>query len=220
MESSIAIDYDGDGNVSGGISDEVNGLYKKLGTAIVTYGAEHQTPICYCSDSFPNWFVDTDGDGACSADEAMASNAFTSWTARLVRATYNYQMVHNDPGAFAHNAKYVIELIYDAITDLNTALVAKVDMSKANRTDVGHFDGADETFPPLRRPRIGRPPPARSCHGGEKGFRFSSSTGSGRPCTEPSERARVRHLPQQPGDRLHLDHRRPLGDLPLGRHRQ
>ena len=35
MESSIGIDYDGDGNVSGGISDEVNGLFKKLGTAIV-----------------------------------------------------------------------------------------------------------------------------------------------------------------------------------------
>ncbi len=32
MESSIGIDYDGDGNVSGGISDEVSGLFKKLGS--------------------------------------------------------------------------------------------------------------------------------------------------------------------------------------------
>ena len=98
MESSIDIDYDGDGNVSDGISGEVNGLFKKLGTAVVTYGAEHDTPICYQGSSYPYWFVDTDGDGACSAAEAMAGNAFTSWTARLVRATYNYQMVNKDPG--------------------------------------------------------------------------------------------------------------------------
>ena len=185
MESSIGIDYDGDGNVSGGISDEVNGLFKKLGTAIVNYGAEHQTPICYASGSYPYWFVDTDGDGACSADEAMAGNAFTSWTARLVRATYNYQMVNNDPGAFAHNAKYVIELLYDAITDLNTVLTAKVDMSKATRTDVGHFNGADVTF--RRFDAQGSvPADCSSCHGGEQGFRFAVQYGVGQVVPETS----------------------------------
>ena len=185
MESSIAIDYDGDGNVSGGISDEVTGLFKKLGTAIVTYGAEHQTPICYAGGSYPYWFVDTDGDGACSADEAMAGNAFTDWTARLVRATYNYQMVNNDPGAFAHNAKYVIELLYDAITDLNTVLTAKVDMSKATRTDVGHFNGADITF--RRFDAQGSvPADCSSCHGGEQGFRFAVQYGVGQVVAETS----------------------------------
>ena len=185
MESSIAIDYDGDGNVSGGISDEVNGLFKKLGTAIVNYGAEHQTPICYASGSYPYWFVDTDGDGACSADEAMAGNAFSDWTARLVRATYNYQMVNNDPGAFAHNAKYVIELLYDAITDLNTVLTVPVDMSKATRTDVGHFNGADVTF--RRFDAQGSvPADCSSCHGGQQGFRFAVQYGVGQVVQETS----------------------------------
>ena len=185
MESSIAIDYDGDGNVSGGISDEVNGLFKKLGTAIVNYGAEHQTPICYAAGSYPYWFVDTDGDGACSADEAMAGNAFTDWTARLVRATYNYQMVNNDPGAFAHNAKYVIQLLYDAITDLDTVLTAKVDLSKATRTDVGHFNGADITF--RRFDAQGSvPADCSSCHGGEQGFRFAVQYGVGQVVQETS----------------------------------
>ena len=203
MESSIAIDYDGDGNVSGGISDEVNGLFKKLGTAIVNYGAEHQTPICYAGGSYPYWFVDTDGDGACSADEAMASNAFTGWTARLVRATYNYQMVNNDPGAFAHNAKYVIELLYDAITDLNT---------RAHRQG-RHEQGDPHRRRPLRRqPTIAFrhfdaqgsvPADCSSCHGGEQGFRFYVQYGVGQVVQETSERARVRHLPQQPRDRLH-----------------
>ncbi|HTB60664.1 MAG TPA: cytochrome c3 family protein [Polyangia bacterium] len=178
MESSIDIDYDGDGNVSDGISGEVNGLFKKLGTALVTYGAEHQTPICFAGSSYPYWFVDTDGDGACSAAEAMASNAFTSWTARLVRATYNYQLVNNDPGAFAHNAKYVIQLLYDAITDLNTAVTAKVDMSLATRTDHGHFDGSDEPFRHFDA-QGSVPSDCSSCHGGEQGFRFYVQYGVG-----------------------------------------
>jgi predicted CXXCH cytochrome family protein len=185
MESSIGIDYDGDGSTAGGIYAEVSGLFAKLGTAIVTYGAERKAPICYARTTYPYWFVDTDGDGACSTAEATATNAFASWTARLVRAAYNYQMVNNDPGAFAHNAKYVIELMYDAITDLDSALVAKVDMSKANRTDVGHFNGADVTF---RRFDAQGSVPAEcsSCHGGEQGFRFSVQYGVGQVVAEPS----------------------------------
>ena len=81
---------------------------------IVQYGKEHGAPICYAADSYPYWFVDSDGDGACSAAEAVAANGFKSWTARLVRATYNFQLASKDPGAFAHNAKYVIELLHDS----------------------------------------------------------------------------------------------------------
>jgi hypothetical protein len=144
MMSSVGIDYDGDGNTSEGIYDELVGLRDKLGAAIRTYGAEHGAPICYAVNSYPYWFVDGDGNGSCSTAEAVTSNAFASWTSRLLRATYNYQMASKDPGAFAHNAKYIIELLHDSITDVNRVLVAKVDMSKATRTDVGHFNGASE----------------------------------------------------------------------------
>jgi predicted CXXCH cytochrome family protein len=185
MESSIDIDYDGDGNVSDGISGEVDGLFKKLGTAITTYGAEHKTPLCFSGSSYPYWFVDTNGDGACSASEAMANNAFGSWTARLVRAVYNYQLVNNDPGAFAHNAKYAIQLLYDAITDLNTTLAAKVDMTKATRTDVGHFDGSDEPFRYFDA-QMSVPSDCSSCHSGEQGFRFYVQYGVGQVVQEPA----------------------------------
>ena len=144
MMSSVGIDYDGDGNTSEGIYDELVGLRDKLGAAIRTYGSEHDAPICYAANSYPYWFIDGDGDGSCSTAEAVTANAFASWTARLLRATYNFQMASKDPGAFAHNAKYIIELLYDSITDVNGALVAKVDMSKATRTDFGHFNGASE----------------------------------------------------------------------------
>jgi hypothetical protein len=185
MESSIGIDYDGDGDVSGGISAEVAGLTKKLAAAITAYANQQKTPICYAGTSYPYWFADTDGDGACSATEAMASNAFANWTARLVRATYNFQLANNDPGAFAHNAKYVIELLTDSIADLNTVLAAKVDLSKAIRTDVGHFNGADVTF--RRFDAQGSvPADCSSCHGGAQGFRFAVQYGVGQVVAETS----------------------------------
>ncbi|MEO8212333.1 MAG: cytochrome c3 family protein [Myxococcales bacterium] len=171
MISSIGIDYDGDLNTTEGIYDEVIGLRTKLGGAIRTYGTEHHTPVCYSSEAYPYWFVDGDGDGTCSAEEAKASNAFKGWTARLLRATYNFQMASKDPGAFAHNAKYIIELLHDSITDLNTTLVVPVDMSRASRTDVGHFNGASEAARHWDSTEM-VDATCSACHGGQQGFRF------------------------------------------------
>jgi len=36
----------------------------------------------------------------------------------LLRAAYNYQYAMKDPGAFAHNGKYVIQALYDSLEDL------------------------------------------------------------------------------------------------------
>jgi len=179
MISSVGIDYDGDGNTSEGIYDELVGLRDKLLAAIGKYGSEHHTPVCYTADHYPYWFIDGDGDGTCSAAEAVSANAFASWTARLLRATYNFQLARKDPGAFAHNAKYIIELLFDSITDLNTTLVVKVDISKASRTDVGHFDGASEA---ARHWDSGEMVDAScsGCHGGAEGFRFFTKYGTGK----------------------------------------
>jgi hypothetical protein len=179
MESSVGIDYDGDGNTTEGIYDELVGLRDKLGTAIRTYGTERGAPICYSANDYPYWFVDGDKDGSCSKAEAVTSNAFASWTARLLRATYNFQMASKDPGAFAHNAKYIIELLYDSVTDVNTALAAKVDMTKATRTDVGHFDGASEAARHWdQNEQVDAT--CSSCHGGQDGFRFYVQFGTGK----------------------------------------
>ena len=61
-------------------------------------------------------------NGIVDEDEAKADNAFTSWTARLLEAAYNYQTSLKDPGAYAHNPKYVIQLLFDSTADLNTVL--------------------------------------------------------------------------------------------------
>jgi hypothetical protein len=63
-----------------------------------------------------------------------------------LKAAYNYQVSVKDPGAFAHGGKYIIELLYDSIEDLNGALATPIDLSEANRVDDGHFAGSEEPF--------------------------------------------------------------------------
>jgi predicted CXXCH cytochrome family protein len=178
MMSSVGIDYDGDGNTTEGIYDELVGLRDKLGAALRTYGKEHGTPLCYSATAYPYWFVDGDGDGTCSAAEAVGANGFKSWTARLLRATYNFQLASKDPGAFAHNAKYIIQLLFDAVTDVDSVLVSKVDLSRATRTDVGHFNGASEAARHWDQDEK-VDATCSSCHGGESGFRFAVQYGTG-----------------------------------------
>ncbi|MBC8133664.1 MAG: hypothetical protein H7X95_11840, partial [Deltaproteobacteria bacterium] len=116
MMSSAGRDYDGDRNTTEGIYDELIGLRGKVLAAIAQYGTEHQTPICYSVSSYPYWFADGNADGTCDATESVSANAFKGWTARLLRATYNFQLASKDPGAFAHNAKYIVQLLYDSVT--------------------------------------------------------------------------------------------------------
>ena len=35
-----------------------------------------------------------------------------------MQATYNYQYASKDPGGFAHNGKYVMQLLYDSIQSI------------------------------------------------------------------------------------------------------
>jgi predicted CXXCH cytochrome family protein len=183
MMSSVGRDYDGDGDTSGGIYDELVGLRGKTLKAVQQYGNEKHTPLCYDANTYPYWFADLDGDGACNANETQSANAFKSWTPRLMRATYNFQLAQKDPGAFAHNAKYIFELLYDSITDVNTALAMKVDMSKAVRTDFGHFDGASEAARHWDSNEM-VDATCSSCHGGQEGFRFYVQYGVGKVVSE------------------------------------
>ena len=96
--------------------------------------------------AYPYFFIDTNDNGTVDADEANSDNRYASWTGRLLKAAYNYQLSVKDPGAFAHNAKYVIELLYDSIADLNTKLTTPVDLSAAHRIDAGHFAATEMAF--------------------------------------------------------------------------
>jgi hypothetical protein len=146
MNGSLA-DYNGNGDVKEGIASELDGLRTTLYGAIQAYAKDvAKTPIAYNPAAYPYFFVDTNGNGQADKDESVSTNAFKAWTGRLAKAAYNYQTSIKDPGFFAHNAKYAIELIYDSIADLNTKLATKIDMSKLARNDAGHFAGIGEPF--------------------------------------------------------------------------
>jgi Cytochrome c7 and related cytochrome c len=141
------VDYNGNGDVTEGIAAEVSGMQEMLMKAIQEYGTEvSKAPIVYDAGTYPYFFNDTNANGTPDTDELNSDNGYKSWTGRLAKAAYNYQLSVKDPGAFAHNAKYVIELLYDSTADLNTKLTSPVDLSKAHRTDAGHFAATEMAF--------------------------------------------------------------------------
>jgi hypothetical protein len=137
------IDYDGDGDIEEGIKGEVTTLQEMLYQAIQSYAAEVAgTAIVYDAHSYPYFFADANANGAVDEGEGGYGN----FTPNLLRAAYNYQVSQKDPGAFAHNAKYHIELLYDSIAALNEGLGQAVDLSQASRDDPGHFNSTVEAF--------------------------------------------------------------------------
>jgi hypothetical protein len=146
MEGSL-VDYDGDGDTEEGIAAEIEGLQTMLFQAIQVYAIEKaQAPIVYDVATHPYFFLDTNKNGQTDPDEANGDNRYNAWTARLAKAAYNYQMSLKDPGAYAHGGKYIIQLLYDSVEDLNAALSNPVDLSEAHRIDDGHFAGSEEAF--------------------------------------------------------------------------
>ncbi len=140
------VDYDGDGDMTEGIYYEIPDFQDKLYEAILAYGNQTNNPIVYAG-GYPYFVHDTDGDGVADESEIDRSNAYSAFTGRLLKACYNYQYSLKDHGAYAHGGKYLIQLLYDSLEDLNSALtVPVVDMDDFERDDEGHFDGSAEAF--------------------------------------------------------------------------
>jgi len=135
-EFTSAKDYDGDGKTDEPILGEITGLQESLLKSIQAYAKEVAgAEIKYDPDVYP-YFSGADG------------KPYVNWTPRLLKAAYNYQFSIKDTGQYAHGPKYVIQLLYDSIEDLNAAegLKTKTDQSKMNRVDYGHFDGTSMAF--------------------------------------------------------------------------
>lgn len=178
MQASAFADYDGDGDRSEGLYHEVQGLRALLYDAIQAYAltTADADAICWSSSGHPYYFIDTDGSGGpCDAGEAVPANRYATWTPRLLRAAYNYQVASKDPGAYVHNGKYIIQLLHDGITDLNSSMAAPVVFS-GDRDDPGHFDGASRSFRNWDTSAQITASCSR-CHGGASGFLFHTTFG-------------------------------------------
>ncbi len=141
------VDYDGDGDTTEGIYYEIETMKDKLYAAIQAYANEViGAPIVYDSHTYPYFFHDNNRNGQPDPDEANYGNRYTSFSPRLLRAAYNYQVAQKDPAGFAHGGKYIIELLYDSLEDLNSKLNNPVSMAGMSRVDEGHFNGSSEAF--------------------------------------------------------------------------
>jgi hypothetical protein len=139
-------DYDGDGDLEEGMFFEIEGLREVLYAAMQEYATSVAgTGLVYDVAAYPYFFADADGDGAADTGDDGSPVAFASWTARLAKAAYNFQLSLKDPGAHAHGNKYIIQLLYDSVEDLNANL-GTIDMAAFNRDDAGHFAGNTEAF--------------------------------------------------------------------------
>jgi len=147
MNGSLA-DFNGNGDVKEGIAAEIKGLQEQLMKAMQTYATKISgKSIVYDPATYPYFFIDTNADGKSDKEELVAANAFKLFTPRLLEAAYNYQVSVKDPGNFAHNPKYTIELLYDSIDALATGLGGTgIDMGKLERTAPAHFNAASEPF--------------------------------------------------------------------------
>jgi len=125
-------DWDGDGDSEEGVAGEIDSLRELLYKALQDYAkGVIGSPIVYSGEGFPYFFVDSDGDGQLSPDEVEFDNQFAEWTPRLLRATYNYHFVQEDPGGYSHNPRYVLQVLYDSLRDLSEQV--PVDMSAMSR---------------------------------------------------------------------------------------
>jgi len=114
-------DYDGDGDVSEPLSEELATMADALYAAMQAYAAETAgTPIVYSPSAYPYFFADANANN--QIDEGEGS--YSTWTPRLLIGAYNYQYYQKDPGAFAHNGRYVMQVLYDTIESLGGDVTA------------------------------------------------------------------------------------------------
>jgi hypothetical protein len=146
MEGSL-VDYDGDGDLSEGLYYELEGVRARLYQGMQAYASQVAgMPLVYSADTYPYFFIDLNENGLLDDNEVVFDNKYINWTGRLAKAAYNYQTSLKDPGAYAHGGKYIIQLLYDSLDDLNDHLGQPVDMTAMRRDDPGHFAGSTEAF--------------------------------------------------------------------------
>jgi hypothetical protein len=108
---SSTADYDGDGDATEGMKGEVDGMRDALYAAIQAYAKDTAgAGITYNAAAYPYFFQDDDGDGAPDKNDQGGNISYANWTPRLLKAAYNYQASIKDPGQFAHNGQYVLQV--------------------------------------------------------------------------------------------------------------
>lgn len=118
----LTADYDGDGDTAEGVAGEIETMTEMVYNQMVEVTIAAGNPILYDAHAYPYFFADANGNGA--VDEGEGS--YSGWTPRVLKAAYNYQYVQKDPGAFAHNGRYILQVLFDTLEDLGADVTGMV----------------------------------------------------------------------------------------------
>ena len=90
-----------------GIKGEIDTMTEALFVGMQEYAAANDgvDGIVYNPAAYPYFFNE-------------AGENYATWTPRLAVAAYNYQYAQKDPGVFAHNGTYMVQVLYDALQDI------------------------------------------------------------------------------------------------------
>jgi len=114
--------YDGSGDVSVGIRSDIQNNAALLLSMVKDYSAQVAgVPMIHDASRFPYFFADANGDGAIDTEDGSPV-AYAAWTPRSLRTTFSWKLVTADPGNYAHNPEYSLQLLYDSIEDLSGPL--------------------------------------------------------------------------------------------------
>ena len=114
--------YDGSGDLNKGIRTDIASNADVLKAMLIEYAAAVSgTPVAYDGHRYPYFFTDANGDSRADENEGNPI-PYNAWTPRLLKAAYNWKFITADPGAFAHNPHYALELLYDSIENLADSL--------------------------------------------------------------------------------------------------
>ncbi len=114
--------YDGSGNTSVGIQSDIEANAETLMDMIRAYTNDVVgAPVIYDGSRYPYFFADANGDGVVDMADGKPV-VYGSWTPRSLRTAFNWKLVTADPGNYAHNPQYSLELLYDSIADLSDPL--------------------------------------------------------------------------------------------------
>ena len=119
--------YDGSGNTNVGIRSDIEANAATLLTMIGDYASDVVgAPFVYDGTRYPYFFADANGDGVADTSDGKPV-VYGSWTPRSLRTAFNWKLVTADPGNYAHNPQYSLELLYDSIADLSEPLGVDID---------------------------------------------------------------------------------------------
>jgi hypothetical protein len=121
-------DFDGNGKEQG-LAIEIASLERDLYAAIQTYARNvGGKPLAFTRAAYPYWYTDTNGNGRIDPEEIGMKNKYTAYTPRLLQAVYDYTYSLRDPGGYAHNGRYVLQLLHDSLDSLAQSGKAGVNM--------------------------------------------------------------------------------------------